>query len=84
MALSEQSTIDLITINEDGCISYRTANRILKDGQKVSETHHITSIDPGHELEGHPAKVIAVANLFWTDEVIAAFEAKVAANKPQR
>ena len=84
MSLTKQTVVDQITVNEDGCVSYRTANRILKDGQVISENYHRTSIDPGHDLTGHPEKVIAIANLSWTDEVVAAFEAKVAANKPQR
>jgi hypothetical protein len=77
MALSETKTIDQITVTENGIVLYREATRILKDGEQIAQTYHRTSLTPGQDLTDIPANVAAIANVAWTDEVIAAYQAQI-------
>lgn len=76
---TETKVIDHITITENGTVLYREATCILKDGEQITQTFHRTSLTPGQDLEGHDAKVTAIANAAWTPEVIAAYQAQLAA-----
>ena len=82
MSLSKQTVIDQITVTEGGTILYREATRIMEDGAQLSQTYHRTSLAPGQDLTGQPEKVVAIANVAWTPEVIAAYEAQQAATRP--
>jgi DNA-binding transcriptional LysR family regulator len=75
MALQEAKVIDQITVTENGVILYREATRILRDGEQIAQTYHRTSLTPGQDLIGQPANVAAIANVAWTDEVVAAYQA---------
>ena len=75
MALTETKVIDQITVTENGHILYREATRILKDNEQVAQTYHRTSLTPGQDLTGQPANVVAICNVAWTPEVVAAYEA---------
>jgi archaellum component FlaF (FlaF/FlaG flagellin family) len=77
---TETSSIDQITVTENGTVLYREANRVLKDGVQISQTYHRTSLTPGQDLTGQPAQVVAIANVAWTPEVIAAYQAQVQAS----
>ena len=79
MALSKEVIIDQITIVENGIVLYREATRIMEDGNQLSQTYHRTSLIPGEDLTGQPANVVAICNVAWTSEVIAAYQAQVAA-----
>ena len=70
---SEQSVIDKIEILEDGQIQIRKANRVLKDGIKISETYHRHCIAPGDNLTNEDPRVIAQAQTAWTEEVVNAY-----------
>ena len=83
MALSETKVIDQITVTENGVVLFREATRILKDGEQIAQTFHRTSLTPGQDLTGQPANVVAICNVAWTPEVVAAYEAQVAAQTPQ-
>ena len=77
MALSKTTSIDQITVTENGIILYREATRIIEDGKQLSETYHRTSLTPGQDLTGQPANVVAICNVSWTEEVIAAYQESV-------
>jgi DNA-binding transcriptional LysR family regulator len=81
MALTETKVIDQITVTENGTVLYREATRILKDGDQIAQTYHRTSLTPGQDLIGQPANVTAICNAAWTEEVIAAYQAQVAAQR---
>lgn len=87
MALTKETVVDQITVTENGIVLYREATRVLEDGKELSKTYHRTSLTPGQDLTGQPAKVAAICNTAWTPEVVAAYEAQVAAqaqmNAPQ-
>ena len=79
MSLTKTTTIDQITVNENGIVLYREATRIMEDGNQLSQTYHRSSLTPGQDLTGIPANVVAICNLTWTADVVAAYQAQVAA-----
>jgi len=79
MAITKEKVIDQITVTENGIVLYREATRIMEDGQQLSQTYHRTSLTPAQDLTGQPANVVAHCNVAWTPEVVAAYQAQVAA-----
>jgi DNA-binding transcriptional LysR family regulator len=80
MALTKTTNIDQITVTENGIVLYREVTRILEDGVQLSQTYHRTSLIPAQDLTGVPDNVVAIANVAWTPEVIAAYNAQQEAN----
>jgi len=81
MSLTKTVTIDQITITENGTVLYREATRIMEDGKELSKTFHRSSLAPEADLTGVPANVVAICNVAWTPEVIAAYKAQIEASK---
>jgi len=81
MAITKQAVIDQITVTENGIVLYREATRIIEDGKVLTQTYHRSSLTPGQDLTGQPAKVVAICNVAWTPEVISAYEAQQKANR---
>ena len=79
MSLTKQAVIDQITVTENGSILYREVTRIMEDGNEISKTYHRSSLVPAQDLTGIPANVVAICNAAWTAEVIAAYQAQLAA-----
>ena len=75
MSLTKTTTVDQITVTENGIVLYREATRIMEDGNQLSQTYHRTSLTPAQDLTGQPANVVAICNAAWTPEVIAAYQA---------
>ena len=80
MPITKSTTVDQITVTENGSVFYREATRIMEDGQQLSQTYHRTSLTPAQDLTGHPANVVAICNVAWTPEVVAAYQAQMAKN----
>ena len=74
MSLTKTTTVDQITVTENGIVLYREATRIMEDGNQISQTYHRTSLTPGQDLTGQPEKVIAICNAAWTQEVIDTYQ----------
>jgi hypothetical protein len=81
MSLTKTTTVDQITVTENGIVLYREATRIMEDGNQLSQTYHRTSLTPGQDLASQPANVVAICNAAWTPEVIAAYQAQVASQQ---
>lgn len=81
MSLTKEIAVDQITICENGIVLYREATTIKEDGEEISKKYHRTSLTPGQDLTGQPDKVVAICNVAWTPDVIAAYEAQQEANK---
>ena len=79
MSLTKTTTVDQITVCENGTVLYREATRIMEDGKQISQTYHRSSLTPAQDLTGIPANVVAICNAAWTAEVIAAYQAAEAA-----
>ena len=75
MSLTKTTTVDQITVTENGTILYREATRIMEDGKQLSQTYHRSSLTPGQDLTGVPANVVAHCNTAWTADVVAAYQA---------
>ena len=84
MSLTKTTTVDQITVVENGVVLFREATRIMEDGNEISKTYHRTSLTPGQDLTGQPANVVAIANAAWTQEVIDAYNAAQAAAEAAR
>ena len=74
MALTKTTNIDQITVTENGIVLYREATRILENDVELSKTYHRTSLAPAQDLTSVPNNVVAIANVAWTPEVIAAYK----------
>ena len=79
MAITKTTNIDQITVAENGTVLYREATRIMEDGKELSKTFHRSSLEPGQDLTGIPASVVAICNTVWTAEVVASYQAQMAA-----
>jgi len=77
MSLTKTTTVDQITVTENGIILYREATRIMEDGTELTKTHHRNSLTPAQDLTGVPEKVVAICNTAWTQEVIDTYKASL-------
>jgi hypothetical protein len=84
MFLTKTTVVDQITVTENGIVLYREATRIMEDGNQLSQTYHRSSLTPAQDLTGVPANVVAICNVAWTAEVIAAYQAALAAAEAAR
>ena len=79
MLLTKTTTIDQITVTENGTVLYREAIRIMENGNEISKTYHRSSLTPAQDLTGIPEQVVAICNVAWTPEIISAYQAQVEA-----
>ena len=73
MAITKETIVDQITVNENGVILYREATRIMEDDVELTKAYHRSSLTPGQDLTGLPEKVVAICNTAWTQKVIAKY-----------
>lgn len=81
MSLTKTTSVDQITVTENGIVLYREATRIMEDGNEISKTYHRSSLVPEQDLTGVPDNVVAICNTVWTDEVKTAYRAMVEAQQ---
>ena len=81
--LTKEIVVDSIDVIENGSVQVRTRTSILENGEQISGTFHRHVIAPGDDYSGEDAKVQAVCAAVHTPEVIAAYQAMVAANRAQ-
>ena len=75
MSLTKTTTVDQITVTENGTVLYREATSFMENGVAITKTFHRSSLTPGQDLTGVPANVVAHCNTAWTAEVVAAYQA---------
>ena len=77
MALEKKEVTGSMEVGELGAISVRTDTVITEtdDGSELSRSFHRKVLAPGDDVSGEDARVQAVANAVWTDEVVAAWNA---------
>jgi hypothetical protein len=83
MALTKETVVDQITVTENGTVLVREVTRIMEDGKEISKQYHRTSFAPESDVSGQPQNVQDICNIAWTEEVISAYQAQVAANQQQ-
>mgnify|MGYP007007679647 CR=1 FL=1 len=82
MALTETKAIDKIElVGAHAILQVREATTIMRDGEEIAKTYHRWSFEPGADISEMPANVQAIAAAAWTPEVIAAYQAQVAAQR---
>jgi hypothetical protein len=80
MLLINSPTVDQVTVSKNGIVLYREVTNTM-DGDNMVQTFHRTSLTPASDLTNAPASVVAICNAAWTAEVIAAYQAQVAARQ---
>jgi hypothetical protein len=81
MALTKEQKIDKIEVVENGTLQVRQVTKIMEDGKELSSSYHRWSFAPGDDVSNQSANVQAIAAAAWTPEVIAAYQAQVAAQQ---
>ena len=64
-----------IEITEEPLVQVRRADIVYKDGVEVGRTYERYIVEPGSDYSTEPALVADVAELTYTPEVVAAYEA---------
>ena len=82
MALSKTVAVDRLEILEMGQVQVRTATIISEDGVELSRAFHRHVLEPGDDTSGEAQRVQDVAAATWTVQVVADWDAWVAANRP--
>ena len=84
MALSKTVVTDKYEIvSEHKMVQCRHATIISEDGVELSRSFNRHVIAPGDDTTGEPAETIAICNAVHTPEVIAAYEAMLAAQEAE-
>jgi len=83
MAITKETVIDKVESLENGQIGVRTATVIKEDGTELNRIFHRHVLAPrtktgdtwgDTDISSEDAKVQAIANATWTDEVKSAYE----------
>ena len=83
MALEKVISVDLIEVIENGSLQVRTKTAIKEDGIEISSKFHRHVVVPGADVSGEDAKVQAIANAVWTEEIIEEYLQKQNQNQIQ-
>jgi len=77
MSLEKITEIGEMNVGANSVISVRTDTVIKDDGAEISRSFHRHVVVPTDDVSGEDARVQAVANSLWTDEVKAAYTASL-------
>jgi len=78
MSLSKKRIQDQIEIvGEFKIIQIRYSDQIIEDGKVISSSYHRESITPDNEAKAIEHDVKAIADIYWTDEIKAAYTASL-------
>ena len=94
MALAESIEYDKIeVVGQYKSVQVRKATVIKKDGNELTRSFERYVLQPGTidtsnnfvdtDLSGEPAEVSAICTAVWTDDIKAAWKAKLIAEKPK-
>lgn len=83
MAITKEVVVDKIEILELGIVQVRTATKILEDGKELNRSFHRHVLQPSvknedawedTDISSEDAKVQAICNAVWTDQVKTAYQ----------
>ena len=78
MALTKNIEIDKIEIvGVYKNIQVREATVIKEDDTELSRSFHRYALSPDTDLTGQPQEIIDIANIMWTDEIKALYQASL-------
>lgn len=75
--MKKQIKIDIISIDENKIVSYRTTTSIVEKGEVIAKAHERKALQPIDDITNEPEDVQAVCKIFWTPQVIEDFRAKI-------
>jgi hypothetical protein len=76
--LTKEFVLDTITVTETGNLEIRKVLRVLEDGLEIGRRYSRYVIEPGQPYAGEDPKVIAIANIIHTPQVIAQANTRLA------
>jgi hypothetical protein len=79
MSLEKIVSTDLIEILENGMVQVRTKTAIMEDGKQISGNFHRHVVAPGDDYSAEDARVQAICAATHTADVVAAYQASIAA-----
>ena len=83
MAITKETVVDKIEVLELGQVQVRTATKIVEDGKELNRSFYRHVVEPSvkngdtwedTDISGEDAKVQAICNAVWTDEVKTAYQ----------
>ena len=83
MAITKETVVDKIEVLEMGQVQVRTATKIIEDGKELNRNFHRHVVEPSvkngdtwedTDISSEDAKVQAICNAVWTNEVKTAFQ----------
>jgi len=78
MSLTKKRVQDQIEIaGEYKVIQIRYQDQIIEDDKVISSSYHRESITPDDEAKAIEHNVKALADIYWTDEIKAAYQASL-------
>jgi len=86
MAITKETVVDKIEVLEMGQVQVRAATVIKEDGNELNRSFHRHVLEPSvknddtwgdTDISGEDAKVQAICNATWTDEVKKAYQEMV-------
>ena len=77
--LEKVIVVDRIEVVENGSVQVRTKTAIMEDGKQISGNFHRHVVAPGDDYSAEDAKVQAICAAVHTPEVIATYQAIIAA-----
>ena len=80
MALSKEVSYDYEIRGEYKFIQERAKTAVMEDGKELSYSYHRRVLNPDADVSGESSEVQALASAVWTDEVKAAYAAKLEAD----
>ena len=82
MALTKTTTYDKIEILSNGVIQVRISLKAFDDdGSFIGERYQRYVLVPGQDITNQPTRLQKICNAVWTAQVIADYQAEVAANQ---
>ena len=91
MAITKETVVDRVEVLEMGQVQVRAATKILEDGNELNRTFHRHVLEPSVKngdtwedtgISSEDAKVQAICNAVWTDDVKKAFQEMMDAEIP--
>ena len=70
-----QDQIEIVT--EYKHIQVRYSDQIIEDGKVISSSYHREMVSCGEEVRAIEHNVKGIADLYWTDEIKAAYKASL-------
>ena len=78
MSITKETTIDQITVTEDGTVLVRELTKIMEDSNELSKQYHRSSFAPSSDVSAQPQNVQDICNVAWTTEIVSAYQAQQA------